>query len=489
MQRQATVDTAAPVVVWFRQDLRLADNPSVQAAAASGQPFVGLYVLDDATPGRWRIGGAGRWWLHHSLAALARDITTLGGTLVLRRGPAATVVPAFLAEVGATTIHWSRCYEPFAVTRDTALKAALKQAGVRVESHKASLLYEPWEVTTASGGPFKVYTPFWRACLRNRPDFRVLAAPSRLAGPLRPIATEELADWQLLPCRPNWARRFSPQWQPGSAGAAAKLNTFLERAIANYADGRNRPDQPLTSGLSPHLHFGEISPRQVFSAVEAALHTARAPAKDVEKFCAELGWREFAYHLLHHNPTLPEANFRPEFDRLGWSEDVAGIAAWRAGQTGYPIVDAGMRQLWATGWMHNRVRMITASFLIKHLMVDWRVGQDWFWDTLVDADLANNAASWQWVAGSGADAAPYFRIFNPVTQGERFDPHGDYVRTFVPELSGLPASVIHQPWTAPPLLLQEAGVRLGSTYPAPIVDHASARTRALAAFARLKQAA
>lgn len=464
----------APAIVWFRQDLRLADNPALSAAVASRRPLVLLYVLDDDSPGKWALGGASRWWLHKSLDALARDIGARGGALILRKGRADVVIPAVVQQTGARAVYWNRCYEPYAVARDAALKQDLCKTGTEVQSFNGSLLFEPWTVKTKGGEPFKVFTPFWRACVQQGVSRAPLPAPKHLPSAPTGAVSDQLDSWRLLPKRPNWARSFEPEWKPGEAGAHAALNRFLCERLADYSEARDDLGQEATSRLSPHLHFGEISPLQIW--------TATGDAPGAAKFLSEIGWREFSYNLLYHWPTLPEENWRKQFDAFPWRNDEAGLAAWRHGRTGYPVVDAAMRELWVTGAMHNRARMIAASFLIKHLMIDWRFGEHWFWDTLVDADLANNAASWQWVAGSGADAAPYFRIFNPVTQGERYDTEGAYVRRWLPQLKALPNDVIHRPWEADPAQLRTAGVELGGNYPAPIVDHRAARARALSAF-------
>ncbi len=472
-------------LVWFRQDLRLADNPALCAAAASGRPVVALYVLDDTLP--WSMGGASRWWLHHSLNALDAELRRqYGFGLTLRRGRAETILPAIVEEIGAEAVHWNRCYEPAAIARDTAIKAALKAIGVDAASHNAALLYEPWTVQTQGGSWFKVYSPFWRACRALGDPPTPLPVPKQMTG-VSGIASDKLETWGLLPSKPDWAGGMRDNWVPGSLGAETLLTTFLGHALNGYAEQRDRPDMTGTSRLSPHLHFGEIGPRQVWHAVQLAMQSGKASiAKHGEKYLSELGWREFSHHLLYHFPALPQQNFRADFDDFPWDHDEAALKRWQRGQTGYPIVDAGMRELWHTGWMHNRVRMVVASFLVKHLRQHWHQGEAWFWDTLVDADLANNAASWQWVAGSGADAAPYFRIFNPILQGERFDPEGDYVRRWVPELLALPARFIHKPWEAPALVLREAGVTLGATYPMPMVEHDKARALALAAFSALR---
>lgn len=469
---------AAPVIVWLRQDLRLADNPALAAACETKRPIVCVYLLDDDTPGRWKLGGASRWWLHHSLTALARDLEMRGGRLVLRHGVALNEILRLVKEIGARAIHWNRCYEPFAIARDKALKDALVRTGVEAKSFNASLLFEPWEIQTKTGEPYKVFTPFWRACRLMGPQRAPLPAPRTIIDGAASIRSDTLASWALAPTKPNWASSFEPHWAPGEAGARKALDKFLTTGLASYPEARNELGQDATSRLSPHLHFGEISATQIWAALEP-------DAIGADKFLAEIGWREFSHHLLFHWPSLPEANWRKQFDAFPWRDDTTALREWQRGRTGYPIVDAAMRELWQTGYMHNRARMVAASFLIKHLLIDWRHGEAWFWDTLLDADLANNSASWQWVAGSGADASPYFRIFNPVTQGERYDTDGAYVRRWLPELAGLPDDVLHSPWTASATTLAGANVTLGDTYPYPIVDHAAARARALEAFSQI----
>jgi len=474
--------TGAPVIWWVRQDLRLVDNAALAAALATGSPVIPLYVHDETSPGAWAPGGAGRWWLHHSLASLGADLAARGARLVLRRGDARRVVPAVAAESGARAVFAGQLYEPWARVRDSDVAAALAAAGVAIEGARTALLFEPWDIRTKTGGPYGVYTPFSRACFQAPAPAQPKPAPERIPSAAAHLPSDALEDWALLPKRPDWAGGLRETWQPGEAGAAARLERFLARALGRYDAERNRPDIEGTSGLSPHLHWGEISPAAVWHAAAAA---GAAHGAATETFLKELLWREFSHHLLWHRPEMPEEPLKQAFLSFPWRNDPAALRAWQRGRTGYPIVDAGMRQLWHTGWMHNRVRMITASFLVKHLLLPWQEGEAWFWDTLVDADLAANSASWQWVAGSGADAAPYFRIFNPVLQGEKFDPDGAYVRRWIPELARLPASVIHRPWEAAPLLLAEAGVTLGRTYPLPIVEHGAARARALAALARI----
>ncbi len=482
---------SATTVVWFRQDLRMTDNPALTAAAGSGAAAVPVFIWDDGcdrdTGNTWVPGGAARWWLHHSLASLDTDLRRLGSRLVLRRGPALPVLTALIAETGARRVVWNRCYEPAALARDTAIKQRLKADGIAADSFNSALLCEPWTLEKATGGPFRVYTPFWRACrdqIATAPPVP-LPPPEALTPPERWPDSDALADLGLLP-RPDWAGGLREAWTPGEADARARLGAFLDTGLAAYGDLRNRPDLPATSSLSPHLHWGEIGPRQIWHAVHARLAAGALPGREgqAETFLKELVWREFSYQLLFHFPDLPDRPLSPRFDDFPWApDDGVALTAWQRGRTGYPIVDAGMRQLWHIGWMHNRVRMIVASFLTKHLLQPWQYGEAWFWDTLVDADLANNAASWQWVAGCGADAAPFFRIFNPILQGEKFDPDGAYVRRWVPELGGLANDVIHKPWRAKPLALEAAGLRFGRDYPLPIIDHDRARRRALAAFA------
>ena len=478
--------SANPVIVWFRDDLRLADNPALSAAIARGSSLVAVYILDDEMPGRWRLGRAARWWLHHSLAALGNDIRRLGGALVLRRHTSVAAIKSLIQETGACAVYWNRGYEPFAMARDTAVARELERAGLEVQTFGASTLYEPGSIRNQDGKPFRLYAAFWRACLARGVTDAPLPSPEWLpVGPGLP--SDDLGSWQLRPVRPNWAQGFEKLWSPGEQGAQRRLTQFIEGAAVDYAGRRDRPDLASTSRLSPHLRFGEVSPRQVRHAILGALAAGLVPQPAADKFLSELGWREFAYHLLYHHASLPDAPLKPQFAEFPWNTAPEHFSAWCRGSTGYPIVDAGMRELWATGWMHNRVRMIAASFLVKHLLTPWQEGETWFWDTLVDADLANNAMNWQWVAGCGTDAAPYFRIFNPVLQGEKFDPDGRYVRQWVPEIAALPDAYIHRPWNAPESVRLTAGVDLDKNYPAPIIDHAVGRQRALEAFARLNK--
>jgi deoxyribodipyrimidine photo-lyase len=482
-----------PVIVWFRQDLRLEDQRAVSAAVATGQPVVALYILDETSAGAWAMGGASRWWLHHSLMSLADELASRGNRLILRRGAAPGVLEAVVAETGATAVFCQAAYEPWASAIEAEAHGVLAKHKVPLTRLAGALLKRPDALRTKGGDPYKVYTPFWRALVASEPPALPLVAPVKILTPAKLPKSERLESWDLLPTRPDWSAGLVEEWAPGEAGARARLAAFLDGPMRTYDSDRNRPDRAGTSRLSPHLHFGEISPATCwYAAKDRANHLVNAGHggggldKGLETFLKELVWREFAVHLLVHWPTLPDAPFKPAFSAFPWLDDPAGLVAWQRGQTGYPIVDAGMRELWHTGWMHNRVRMIVASFLIKDLLIPWQAGEAWFWDTLVDADLASNAASWQWVAGCGADAAPYFRIFNPARQGETYDPDGAYIRRWVPELARLPDAFIHEPAEAPPMVLAAAGVTLGKTYPLPIVNHARARDRALAALKSIK---
>ena len=474
---------SAPLsICWFRQDLRLADNPALVAAAAHGR-ILPVFILDDDSAGADRMGAASRWWLHHSLVDLN---AALGGKLHVARGDARDVLPALAAQAGAVAVFWNRAYEPWRIARDTDVKARLSAAGVTAASSNGALLWEPWEVQKGDGTPYKVFTPFYRrGCLAAPPPREPLPRPALdlvqdiFAGP-----ASSVDDLRLLPDEGR-AAMLAPHWQVGEIGAMTRLQDFVADGLAGYKDGRNLPAKPHVSRLSPHFHWGELSVNQAWYAVRAAIDV---PEDDVDNFCAELGWREFSHSLLYFNPDLKRRNLQAKFDAFDWHEDHKMLRAWQSGLTGVPFVDAAMRELWQTGYMHNRMRMVTGSFLVKNLRLHWHHGEAWFWDCLVDADHASNSASWQWIAGCGADAAPYFRVFNPVTQGEKFDKDGAYTRRFIPELAQLPDKYLFAPWTAPQAVLDGAGVRLGETYPRPIVDLKQSREAALAAFARLRDA-
>jgi deoxyribodipyrimidine photo-lyase len=470
---------SAPQIIWFRNDLRLEDHAAVAAAAAAG-PVAALFVLDDEAPAQaaggrwaqgWRMGAAQRWWLHHSLAALARQLEVHGGRLILRRGAAGDVVPKVAEELGAAVVHTLVHYEPWAAAQCAAVARKLRLVG-----HDGVLLARPASVLAGNGGRYRIFTPWWNRLREQMPPARPLPAPARIEF-ASGGTSDRLQDWGLLPTKPDWSGGFQV-WTPGAAGAQAQLEEFLPVA-AGYDLARNLPSTDGTSRLSPHLAMGEISVRAAWHAVADAAGAAAEP------YLRELGWRDFAANILDQFPDHGDVPGRAAFERLAFREDPTGLAAWQQGRTGYPIVDAGMRQLWATGWMHNRVRMIAASFLCKHLLIDWRAGERWFWDTLVDADLAANSLGWQWVMGSGVDSSPFNRVFAPVGQSAKFNA-GDYIRQWVPELAELRDADIHAPWEAEPMMLRAAGVVLGRTYPQPIVGHAEARARALAAYAAVK---
>ncbi len=483
--RQKPMATGAPTIVWLRQELRLDDHPALLAAAERG-PVVPVYIWSPEEDAPWSPGGASRWWLHHSLAWLRERLTAVGSRLTLRVGRSVDELLAVAAECGADTIVATRRYEPF--VHDASRVAELAQHGVRLEIVEGSLLMQPELLRTGSDRPYQVYTPFARTLRSMEPPPRPRIAPALTPPPIWPRSIP-LETLRLLPTI-EWAGEFNEHWSPGGEGAAEKLRRFLTGPVDCYERDRDVPSTDGTSGLSAHLHFGEISPRRVWYAVGDAIKRRDDATfmKAAEKFRAEVLWREFGHHILVHFPRTDLEPLRSEFARFPWDDNREALLAWQQGRTGYPLVDAGMRQLWRTGWMHNRVRMVVASFLVKHLLLPWQAGARWFWDTLVDADLANNSLGWQWSAGCGADAAPYFRIFNPVLQGEKFDPEGTYVRRFVPELARIPAKFLHRPWDAPAAVLAAGGVTLGIDYPHPIVEHGLARARALAALSKVSAA-
>jgi deoxyribodipyrimidine photo-lyase len=476
--------TDSPVIFWFREDLRLQDNPGLRAAVDSGQPVICLYILEEQFEPSQSMGDAALWWLHHSLSQLEASVSAAGGSLVLRRGDARKILPTVQQETGASAVYWNRRYGPAQIDTDKQLKSEL-QAVCDVHSFNGRLLFEPWAIQNKTGQPYRVFTPMWKE-MQKHTVRDLITGIRKIHGATHKLASDNLDDWGLLPTKPNWAAAFPDTWSPGEDGAHERLKDFLDGAVASYKDDRNRPDMENTSRLSPHLQMGEISPVQIWHQTQQKMAEGGVPENQAMVFLSEIAWREFSYSLLFHNPDMLREELNPKFKAFPWTQDNAKLTAWQKGQTGYPIVDAGMRQLWQTGWMHNRVRMIVGSFLVKHLLLDWRDGMAWFWDTLVDADIASNAASWQWIAGCGADAAPYFRIFNPMTQGENFDPDGTYIRTYVQELKDVPAKYIHQPWEAPENVLKESGVTIGDTYPKPIVDHGIARARALDAYEKTK---
>lgn len=468
-------DTA---IVWFRNDLRVRDNPALSAALAESANVVALFVHETDKALR-PIGSAARWWLHRSLRPLAQDLASLGIPLLEAHGEAKASVLRVLREHDARALFWNRRYGPAARQIDSDIKAEAGKHAEKVQSFSATLLTEPWELTTGQGKPYSVFTPFWKS-LQQQHIATPLPMPRGRKGPLGRVAPVD-ADYR----EPAWASKFARFWDVGEDAARERLSDFLEDELPNYSEGRDIPARPLTSRLSPHLRFGEISPRQIWHSAAALAQKEHLLAAQVDKFLSELAWRDFSYSLLYHREDIANVPMQQKYASMPWRTDDSQFAAWKHGRTGIPIIDAGMRQLWASGWMHNRVRMLVASFLAKNLLIDWRVGEQWFWDCLVDADDANNPASWQWVAGSGADAAPYFRIFNPVTQGERFDAAGQYVREWVPELAQLPDKWIHNPAAAPGDVLRAAKVELGVVYPRPIVDLGLSRQRALDALKQL----
>jgi deoxyribodipyrimidine photo-lyase len=464
-------------VVWFRRDLRLEDNPALTAAIGRHDRVLCVYIHAPDEEAPWAPGAASRWWLHHSLTSLDAALKKRRSALRIFSGPTKKTIDSIVKKTGADAVYWNRLYEPAVIERDRQIKQALIDNGVDAESFNAALMFEPWEIKTGDGGPYKVFTPFWRKARAQLVPKPPLPAPKKIATvEVDGIALERLA---LLPKIP-WDREFPEHWQPGERGAHDLLERFADEAVKDYKQGRDRPDRDDTSRLSPHLHFGEIGPRQIVWKFEESGRDAPAMSNDAEAFIRELGWRDFSHHLLFHFPQTPTHNLNKQFDRFPWARSNKKILArWQRGETGIPIIDAGMRQLWRTGWMHNRVRMLVASYLTKNLRQNWRHGARWFWDTLVDADLANNTQGWQWTAGSGADAAPYFRIFNPITQGEKFDPQGAYVRRWVPELAKVPAHLIHDP-SRDPAVLKAAG------YPQPMVDLRVSREQALQSYSQMR---
>ncbi len=476
-----------PVIMWFRQDLRLRDNPAFSSALKTKAPIVFVYIWSDDGSNQWPMGGASRWWLHQSLHALDAQLLKRGTALIIRRGDSLSSLKTLAQETSATAVYWNRRYDPHGRAADLQIKSTLLSMNIPVHEYNGTLLIDPDLLTNKTGHPYQVFTPFWRRYQTEMFDIARNAVPTQLPSSGKRLHSVSLETLNLEPTI-DWAKGIRATWTPGETDALRRLKTFIRTQCVSYEHGRNRPDQNHTSQLSPYLCFGEISPKTIWHELTAQLGSDREKAFHVsaQAFLRQLTWRDFAYHLLYHYPQIPTQPLRAKFNRFRWNENAQSLASWQRGLTGYPFIDAGMRQLWTTGWMHNRVRMITASFLTKHLLQPWQRGAEWFWDTLVDADLANNSMGWQWVTGCGADAAPYFRIFNPITQGIKFDPNGNYIRQWVPELGTLPIPWIHQPWEAPPLLLAEHQVSLGVTYPYPIVNHPQARKRALETFTALQ---
>ncbi|MDP0498548.1 MAG: deoxyribodipyrimidine photo-lyase [Verrucomicrobiota bacterium JB022] len=471
---------SAPTIVWFRQDLRLDDNVALAAALEQSRNVVPLFIWSPDEEGGRAPGGAGRWWLHHALCDLQQQLAGCNLRLTIRQGTAEQVLRDVAKDTGAERIYWSRRYEPEAIQRDSRLKTTLKDAGFDVDSFNSSLLVEPWKVAKQDGGPYKVYTPYSKEVLKHALPEPVKVDMQQAIGPGKWPQSLKVDELGLLP-KISWDAGFNAAWDPTREGGLKRLNDFVQHSASDYADARNLPAEDGTSRLSPYLHWGQIGPREVVAALGK-----RAEKGGGHTFLKELIWREFGYHILYHFPKTVIEPMNDRFRAFPWTQDEKALQAWQRGQTGYPIVDAGMRQLWATGWMHNRVRMIVGSLLVKHLLLPWQEGEQWFWDTLVDADLASNILGWQWIAGCGADAAPYFRIFNPMTQAEKFDPDGAYIRQWVPELVKLPTKYLSAPWEAPENVREYAKVELGETYPWPIIDHQKGRERALKAFEKVK---
>ena len=472
----------APTILWFRKDLRLADNSALAAAIEVGAPIIPLFIWSPQEAGDWAPGAASKWWLHQALKNLDGDLGAKSGKLVIRQGESLTELENLIEKTGAGRVYWNRRYEAPLRELDADIKRRLREKGTEVESFNSSLLNEPHTAATGEGKPYKVYTPYWKK-VKDRPlpplaesNFKALRFPDAFPQSI------PLGDLDLLP-KAQWYRKFYSHWDPSESGCMQRLKNFVDGPIENYATDRDRPDYDGTSSLSPYLHWGLIGPRQIAHELTKKYDLRN---KGARVYLKEIYWREFAYNVLYHFPKTPDTPLREEYADFPWEHDFATLEAWQKGQTGYPIIDAGMRQLWETGWMHNRVRMIVSSLLVKHLLHNWLEGAKWFWDTLVDADLANNTLGWQWSGGCGADAAPYFRVFNPIIQGQKFDPDGEYVRRFVPELKKLPAKYIHTPWEAPDGILEYAGIELGKDYPKPIIDHKAGRERALAALDQFK---
>ena len=474
-------------IVIMNNALRLDDNPALIAAMERGVPIVPLFVLDDDGAGAWKLGGARRWWLLQSLRQLAENLENCGSRLILRSGDYVEMVSQLAGETGADALYMMRAYSPYEQKAEAELYRKAGDLGIKCCRFAGNLLMEPEQVANGVGAPYRVFTPFWKKLRELVAVPPLNNAPKKLLAPDQFPRSDSLALLDLAPTSASWAEPIADAWQVGEQAAHKCLHVFLEEQVMKYKGGRDIPGEDNTSRLSPYLANGEISARRIWQVASNVAAAIPGSAPAIEAFLREVAWREFSWHLLFHFPEMAREPLRPEFAHFPWREGADGmVMRWQKGQTGFPIIDAGMRQLWQTGWMHNRVRMIVASFLVKDLLWHWHEGEDWFWDTLVDADIANNSASWQWVAGCGADAAPYFRIFNPILQGEKFDKAGDYVRRYVPELARLPDAYIHKPFEAPKEILEAAGVRLGETYPAPMLDRKTARDRALTALQSTK---
>ncbi len=472
----------ATSIVWFRKDLRIEDNPALQAAIDLGYPILPLFIYAPDEESPWQPGGASKWWLHHALVDLDKQLRKVHLRLCLAKGNTETTLKKWVTDYNVKAVFWNRRYEPAIIERDKHIKETLKKLNIEANSFNGSLLFEPHQISNKSGKPFQVFTPFWKYCLTQNIPSAHSTQIQNLQSPKHWPESLDVEDLQLLPEIP-WDKGMQEFWDPTIKGGTERLNTFLKDDIGNYAENRDLPYLDGTSLLSPYLHFGQISPRQIWWQTHKI---SKINNEGTIRFLAEIGWREFAYHLLYHFPHTPTDPLQEKFKKFPWTENQEILEKWQKGLTGYPIVDAGLRQLWKTGWMHNRVRMIVASFLVKHLQQHWVEGARWFWDTLVDADLASNTLGWQWSAGCGADAAPYFRIFNPILQGQKFDPEGQYIKHYIPELFKVPPKYIHAPWEAPKEVLKACGITLGIEYPKPLVEHEFARKRALDAFEKIK---
>lgn len=473
-------------LIWFRRDLRLHDNPALSQALAVHEQLIPVYIHAPQEEPTWEPGAASRWWLHHSLAALDKSLRERGTRLLVLQGESLPILRDLIKKTKAQAVYWNRLYEPAMVVRDKTIKAALREDGIKAESFNGALLYEPCTIKTQAGDPYKVFTPFWKACVQHAVPAPPWEAPAQFKPPKSWPRSLPLDALNLLP-RIDWYRGIAETWRPGEAAALDRLEYFLQSILQDYPKTHDLPGTDGVSRLSPHLHFGELSPRQIWMAVTHWAQGNPLENKAAQAYLRQLGWRDFAHEVLYHWPHTPEQPMREKFADYPWRRNYTDLLeAWQQGRTGYPIIDAGMRQLWQTGWMHNRLRMLVASLLTKNCRIHWQEGARWFWDTLVDADLANNTLGWQWVAGCGTDAAPYFRIFNPVRQSEKFDPEAQYIRRWVPEVARLPNRWIHQPWAAPENELHAAGITLGDSYPYPMVDLSSSREEALKGYERIK---